>query len=112
MSIDYAKEQQRLDEFKPEDASLFWKPTVGQHSVKALGELEEAEPYEGKPQAQLKVAADGEEKLWTFSVGKSKASTYGQLVSLASKNNNVLKDKTFTLVVVNDGKKNSYTIVG
>jgi len=111
MSINYETEQKRLENFKPEDASLFWKPGAGQHKVKALTELEEADPYEDKPQAKVRLLIGKEEKIWTFAIGKSPASCYGQLVQLASRNNNILKDKEFTVVVVFDGSKNSYTIV-
>ena len=112
MSINYAEEQQRLKDFKPQEGSLFWKPEAGQHKVKALTELEEAEPYEEKPQAKITLQLGEEEKVWTFSKGKSLASTYGQLVDLASKRHNNLKGTEFVVVVVNDGVKNSYTIVG
>lgn len=110
-SINYEEEQMRLVNFKPQEGGLFWKPLAGQHKVKALSELEEAEAYEGNPQAKIKLEIDGEKKEWAFAVGKSPASTYGQLVYLATRNNNVLTDKEFTVVVVNDGTKNSYTIV-
>ncbi|KKL84541.1 hypothetical protein LCGC14_1963750 [marine sediment metagenome] len=112
MSIDYEVEQKKLEDFKPEEGSLFWKPTAGQHKVKALSELEEAEPYEDKPQFKLKVLVNEEEKVWTFAKGKSPASTYGQIVALATRKDFILKDVEFTVVVVNDGNKNSYTIVG
>jgi len=117
MAIDYEAEQKRLEAFEPTEGSQFWKPEPGQHKVKALTELEEAEPYheEGKadkPQSKITLMINGEEKTWTFSIGKSPASTYGQLVALASKKEGSLKDKEFTVVVVSDGKRNSYTIVG
>jgi len=111
MTIDYKQEQEKLDAFKPGDASLFWKPSVGQHKVKALTELEDTEPYNDKAQKKLKILVNGEEKEWTFAVGISNASTYGQIVKVASQNNNTLVNKEFTVVVVSDGKKNSYTIV-
>ncbi len=110
--IKYKEEQEKLEAFKPQEGSLFWKPEPGQHKVKALAELEEAEPYEDKPQAKIKLLIADEEKTWTFGVGKSLASTYGQIVALASKRNGNLKDTEFVVVVVNDGTKNSYTIVG
>lgn len=112
MSINYEEEQKKLEAFEPGDASFYWRPSPGQHKVKALSELEEAEPYKDKPQRQLKITVDDEEKTWTFAVGVSPASTYGQLVKLATTRNNVLTDQEFTVVVVSDGKKNSYTIVG
>lgn len=117
MSINYSEENARLDNFKPDESSEFWRPVAGQHKVKALNELEEAEPYreegkEDKPQAKIKLFINGEEKVWTMSKGKSPASTFGQLCRLAKQNNNILKDIEFTVVVVNDGNRNSYTIVG
>jgi len=111
MSIDYQQEQQKLENFKPEEGSLFWKPTAGQYKVKTLSELEDAEPYEDKPQSKIKLLINGEEKTWTFAIGKSSASTYGQWVKKATENQNSLNGKEFTVVVINDGKKNSYTIV-
>jgi len=116
MAINYNEEQQRLKNYKPEEGSLFWKPTPGQHKVKALSELEEADPYiepgkDPKPQARIKLLVDGEEKIWTMSIGKSLASAYGQLVNLASEMKGTLLNLEFTIVVVFDGKSNSYTIV-
>jgi hypothetical protein len=109
--INYSEEQARLQSYKPEDESMFWRPSVGQYSVKALSELEEAEPYEDKAQAKIKLLIDGKEKIWTFSVGKTQASTYGQFVRLAVARNNKLTNTEFKIVVNSDGKKNSYTIV-
>ena len=114
--MDYQQEQKRLQE-----GGNFWKPKVGQFKVKALTELEETEPFvkkiEGQQdeiheQAKLKILVDGEEKIWTFGKGKTPASTYGQLVDLATKKNNTLKDVEFTVVVKSDGTKNDYTIIG
>ena len=109
--VNYEEEQKRLDNFKPEDASQFWKATPGQHKVKALSEIEDAEPYEEKEQAKMSILVGEEPKVWTFAVGKSSASTYGQLVALATKHKGTLKNIDFTVVVVSDGNKNSYTIV-
>ena len=92
--------------------------------MKALTELEESEPYvrrstddkgnaveETTPQAKVKIVVDGEEKVWTFGIGKTPASTYGQLVELATKHENKLTDVEFSVVVKSDGTKNDYTIV-
>ncbi|HEX9739634.1 MAG TPA: hypothetical protein VGA29_02570 [Ignavibacteriaceae bacterium] len=114
--MDYQKELKRLQE-----GGSYWKPKVGQFKVKALTELEEAEPFikkkegqkdEVSPQAKIKISVGGEEKVWTFSIGLTSASTYGQLVDLATKKNNTLKDVEFTVIVKSDGNKNDYTIVG
>lgn len=115
--INYAEEQKKLESFKPSEGSLYWKPEPGKYKVKALSELEEADPYkeEGKPdkpQSQIKLEINGEEKTWTFSLGKSLASTYGQLVKLATERGNQLIGTEFVVVVVSDGSKNAYTIVG
>ncbi len=113
--MDYQQELKKLQE-----GGNYWKPKVGQFKVKALTELEESEPYvrkkEGEPdqvtpQAKIKILVDGEEKTWTFSIGKTPASTYGQLVELATKHANQLKDVEFSVVVKSDGTKNDYTIV-
>jgi len=111
MSISYQEELKALESYVPQEGGIFWKPEAGKYSVKALSELDEAEPYEDKPQAKIKLLINGEEKTWTFVKGKTKASTYGQLVDLASKSNNTLLNKEFTVVVISDGNKNSYTIV-
>lgn len=113
--MDYQQELKKLQE-----GSNYWKPKAGQFKVKALSELEEAEPFvkkkEGEPdevhpQAKINVLVNGEEKLWTFGLGKTPASTYGQLVELATKHANQLNGVEFSVVVKNDGTKNDYTIV-
>jgi len=113
--MDYQEELKRLQE-----GGNYWKPKVGQFKVKALSELEEADPYvkkrEGQPderteQAKIKLLIEGEEKVWTFGIGKTPASTYGQLIDLATKHANQLTDVEFSVVVKSDGTKNDYTIV-
>lgn len=113
--MDYQTELKRLQE-----GGNFWKPKVGQLRVKALTELEETDPYiqkrsdgtkEEHEQFKIKVLIDNEEKIWTFGKGMTPASTYGQLVELATKHNNQLINVEFTVVVKSDGTKNDYTIV-
>ncbi len=115
--MDYQKELKRLQE-----GGNYWKPKVGQFKVKALSELEETDPYTKKssevgkpdtsnPQAKIKILVAGEEKIWTFGIGITPASTYGQLVDLATKHGNQLTNVEFSVVVKSDGKKNDYTIV-
>lgn len=98
----------------------FWKPKAGQFKVKALSELMPTDPYVKKHEGQedeiheqikILISVNEEQKTWTFGKGKTPASTYGQLVDLAVKNNNTLVGKEFTVVVKNDGTKNDYTIV-
>lgn len=117
--MDYQAEQKRLQE-----GGNFWKPKPNQYKVKALTELEDTDDFvkkkkddkgneieERMPQAKVKILVGDEEKTWTFGKGKTPASTYGQLINFAAKNNNTLKDKEFSVVVKNDGTKNDYTIV-
>lgn len=116
--MDYQDELKRLQE-----GGNYWKPKAGQYKVKALTELEETDPYirkvtvDGKeqeertPQFKISIVVDGEEKVWTFGVGKTPASTYGQLVELATKHGNQLTGVEFSVVVKSDGTKNDYTIV-
>ena len=114
--MDYQKELKRLEE-----GGSYWKPKAGQFKVKALSELEVAEPFtkkgaEGKPeestpQMKLRILVNGEEKVWTFGLGATLGSTYGQLVKVASENADKLTGVEFTVAVKNDGKKNDYTIV-
>ena len=113
--MDYQQELKRLEE-----GGNYWAPKPGQFKVKSLTEIEEAEPYvkknidgttESHEQKKIQILIDGEEKTWTFGKGATPASTYGQLVELATKKNNVLKDVEFTVIVKSDGTKNNYTIV-
>ncbi len=113
--MDYQNELIKLQE-----GGNYWKPKAGQFKVKALSELQEADPYikqrdgqedEVNPQSKITISINGEEKVWTFGIGKTPASTYGQLVELAVKYNNKLTDLEFTIIVKNDGTKNDYTIV-
>jgi DNA-binding protein H-NS len=113
--MDYQSELKKLQE-----GSDYWKPKVGQFKVKALTELEPAEPYvkkrddgteESHEQYKIKILVNGEEKIWTFGKGKTPASTYGQLVQLATNHGNKLTDVEFSVVVKSDGTKNDYTIV-
>jgi len=115
VKMDYGNELKKLQE-----GGSYWKPKAGQFKIKALTELEESEPFirkhegepdEVSPQAKIKILIAGEEKIWTFGIGKTPASTYGQLVELATKHNNSLLNIEFSVVVKNDGTKNDYTIV-
>jgi len=112
--MDYETEKEKMANFKVTD---FWKPEPGQYKIKALTELEEAEPFkrEGepdRPQVKVKILIEGkEEHNWTMAKGKTLSSTYGQLCNLATSNKNKLKDLEFMVVVTSDGTKNTYAIV-
>ena len=118
--IDYVAEVKRLDLFIPGENSQFWKPKAGQYRVKALTELEEApnfvpkgehKPEDEKPQVKLDLLIGDERVTWTIGKAISPASAYGQLCKLATAYSNKLIGVEFMIVVTNDKKKNTYTIV-
>jgi len=126
MVINYEQESLRLEGYVPESSSDYWKPKPGQFRVKAITEIEDAKPFQKKdstgkvieeqPQKQIKFLLNDKQYTWTFGLGKSSASTYGQLVSLAKSLGNSLKDKEFMVVVVatkgaDNKDKHNYTIV-
>lgn len=118
--IDYTAEVKRLEAFVPGDNSQFWKPKAGQYRVKALTELEETQPFvpkgdhkpeDEKPQVKIDLLIGEERVTWTIGKAVSPASSYGQLCKLATAYNNKLSGVEFMIVVTNDKKKNTYTIV-
>jgi hypothetical protein len=126
MVINYEQESLRLESYVPESSSDYWKAKPGQYRVKAVSEIEESKPYtkkdkEGKvieeqQQRQIKFLLSDKQYTWTFSLGKTSASTYGQLVSLAKSLGGSLNGKEFMIVVVaskgkDNTEKNTYTIV-
>lgn len=115
MGINYNEEVERLDKFVPGENSQFWKPKAGQYRVKSLTELEDSDPFEQegkepKPQAKIDLLIGEDKFTWTIGKGVSPASAYGQLCKLG-KLKGTLKNVDFMIVVTNDKKKNSYTIV-
>jgi hypothetical protein len=113
--INYNEEVKRLDSFVPGEQSQFWKPKAGQYKVRGLTELEEAEPFkkEGeadKPQAKIDLLVDTQKFTWTMGKAVSPASAYGQLCKLGQEKGK-LTGVDFMIVVTNDKKKNTYTIV-
>ncbi len=117
VKMEYQNELKKLEE-----GGNFWKPKPGQYKVKTLTELEDTNPYirkskiegqpdEVNPQAKVKILVNGEEKTWSFGKGATLASTYGQLVKLATNHGNSLTNVEFSVVVKSDGVKNDYTIV-
>ena len=116
MSINYKEEVERLDSFFPGESSQFWNPKAGQYKVRALTELEDAKPFEKegeepKPQAKIELLIGEDKFTWTMAKGVSPASAYGQLCKLAIFRGGSLKNQDFMVVVTNDKKKNTYTIV-
>lgn len=116
MAINYQQEVKRLKEFVPSDGNEYWSPDAGQYKVKPIGELESAKPFENddeqKPRAKLRISVNGQELVWGMAVGKTEASTYGQLCNLAMLRGGKLKDTPeFTVVVVGKGQDRRFTIV-
>ena len=114
--MDYKKELERLKQQKAELGGDFWKPEarLNQYKVKALGELEDADPYEEegqepKPRKQLKILVEGKQYVWNMNFGKTPSSVYGQLVNLASVKGK-LKDEEFGVIVVGSGQEIRFTI--
>jgi hypothetical protein len=118
--INYESEVKRLDSFVPGENSQFWKPKTGQFRVKALTELEDTNPFvpkgdhkpeDEKAQAKIDLLIGEERVTWTIGKAVSPASAYGQLCKLATLYGNKLGGVEFMIVVTNDKKKNTYTIV-
>ena len=104
MTTDYKSELAKLEAYVPSEQGSFWSPKDGQYKVKGLSEIDEAKPFKDKPNEPrkgLKILVNDEHKLWTFAVGKSTASTYGQLIRLAAARGQ-LTGTEFTVVVNHD----------
>lgn len=114
--MNYQSELNRLEENEDAIGNEFWSPEAGQYSVIALDEITDGEPYveEGKepvPRKWLHIKIAEKQFVWSMPVGKTPASTYGQLVRLAVSKGNTLKDHKFTVVVVGSGQNRRFTIV-
>jgi len=95
----------------------FWNPTSGKFEVVALSEMTHYE-YPNKKdtniqekRAKIDVEVAGKQWCWSFGIGVTEASLYGQLVAYALKNGNKLTGTKFTVVIKSDGKKRDFTIV-
>lgn len=115
MAINYQEELKRLESFVASEGKEYWSPEPAQHKVKALGELENADPFEDdeeqKPRAKLDIEVKGKKLFWGMAIGKTKASTYGQLINLAASKGGKLKDCEFTVVVTGEDRNRRFTIV-
>jgi len=111
--VNYEEESQKLQDAanRPD----FWNPKEGKYEITILSELETYSyiDAENKNQDRAKVAVEyqGQEFVWGFGIGKTRASTYGQLVEVAKANDNKLTGKSVTVVIKSDGKKRDFTIV-
>ena len=94
----------------------WFKPTPGKHKVKFLSE---GTPYEVEwegetiPKLRFDVEVKGKKFSWGITEGKTTASTYGQLMLIATKMEpiNKMEGKEITLLAVSDGTKNTYTVL-
>ena len=111
--IDYTSAGKVLEDYK---SSNYWNPKEGKFEVVALSELVKFQQADKdgtlKEKAKIDIEVIGSGRFcWTMGVGQTKASLFGQLVSLAISNSNKLLGKKFTVVIKNDGKKRDFTIV-
>ena len=111
--VDYEVESKNLEEAanRPD----FWNEEPGKYEITILSGLETYSYMndEGQEQIRAKVAIQykGTEFVWGFGIGKTKASTYGQLVEVAKANGMVLTGKNVLVVITSDGKKRTFTVV-
>jgi len=111
--VNYEVEAKKLKEAlnRPD----FWNPKAGRYEPVLLSEMEHYEftDKEDKVQKRAKVTveAEGKQMTWSFGIGQTEASLYGQLIAYAQKHDNKLTGNKITLVVKSDGKKRDFTIV-
>lgn len=111
--VNYEVEEKKLNEAlnRPE----FWNPNAGKYELVILSEMENYEytDKEDKVQKRAKVLIEvaGKQYTWSFGIGITKASLYGQLIDHARKHDNKLAGSKITLVVKSDGKKRDFTVV-
>jgi hypothetical protein len=123
--VDYESTGKKLEE--AQNRPDFWNPKEGKFEIVILSELSTYQYQEkdkqgnlvftpdGKPVMQVRAKVDiessGKQYVWSFGIGATKASTYGQLIDYALKHNKKLTGNKVTIVIKNDGKKRDFTIV-
>jgi len=111
--VNYEVEAKKLKE--AQSRPDFWNPKAGKYEIVILSEMEcyEFTDKEDKLQKRAKVSVESEGKqlTWSFGIGQTEASLYGQLITYAQKHNNKLTGSKITLVVKFDGKKRDFTVV-
>lgn len=106
--MDYKKS---VEELKNNRFDWF-KPEIGEHKIEVLEEPEEITKTfdeEVKQQIRLKIKEGGRNFSWDINKGLTLSSIFGQFM-VVGKNFGQLKGMKLTLLVTNDGKKNSYLI--
>ena len=113
--IDYEQASKQLEE--AQNRPEFWNPNPGKYEVVCLSEMSvyrypnKKDPNIMEERAKVTIEVEQKQYTWSFGIGITKASLYGQLVDFATKNDNKLIGSKFTLVVKSDGKKRDFTIV-
>lgn len=129
--VDYETTAKKLEE--AQNRPDFWNPKEGKFEVVMLSELSTYQYQEkdtsgnlvftqdGKPVMQVRAKVniettdpktkDLKQYVWSFGIGATKASTYGQLVDYALKHNKKLTGNKVTVVIKSDGKKRDFTII-
>jgi hypothetical protein len=122
--VDYESTAKKLEE--AQNRPDFWSPKEGKFVVVILSELSTYQYQEKDKQgnlvflnnvpvmqtrAKVDIECSGKQYVWSFGIGATRASTYGQLVELAMKNNKKLTGQQITVVIKSDGKKRDFTIV-
>ena len=112
--VNYEAEEKKLEE--AQNMPDFFNPQAGKYTVHITSEMSKYEFLDKKDgtvqrRAKISILCNGLNYTWSFGIGQTKASLYGQLVEFARKNNNALSGTELTLVVKSDGKKRDFTIV-
>ena len=111
--MDYQKE---LGELK--ESLDYFRAKEGNYKIVCIGEANLVhkvfkrgdgtdEPVE---QLEFMIETGGKRYNWSVTKSNTKSGLYGQILKIASKNNNSLNGVVFDLFVKNNGKKNDYTI--
>ena len=113
-SINYSNENTKLVEYK-NDLLPFWKPEIGVYNIKLLSELKKwsytnSETGEKENRARIDIELKEEKFTWSMGIGKTIASTYGQLVEIGSKRNGNLEGSNIQVIVDLKDNKNSYVV--
>ena len=111
-NINYKDELKKL---KENEAAIteFWKAEDGIHSIKVVGEIQ---PHSflnkdgvKEESRKLKILVNGVEKIWTFGIGKTSESVYGQLLEIADESSSkVLSGKIIEVKVKFIKNRNHY----
>lgn len=116
MEINYLEEKKKIEAYKSE-LIPFWKPVSGKtYKIKFLNELKKyvyTDQKTGEKEDRVKVDIQiGDEIFtWAMGIGKTPASSYGQIIELGVKNNGCIIGLEVSVVIKDKGGKNDYTIV-